>query len=102
MKYAVLPWGEPSIVILTPPIFRRLTYLPNVLTGFFSSTLSKSVMKGKAITSMSSPRRGRTLHDLQLIGMRRPFVGRRDARPGVEHLPGARPLDFLFLRRLGQ
>ena len=37
---------EPSMVILTPPIFRWSWYAPQPLTGLASRILSRSVMNG--------------------------------------------------------
>ena len=46
VKKAVLPCGDPSIVIFTPPIFSRFSYLPQVSFGYLASTFSRSVMNG--------------------------------------------------------
>jgi len=51
-KKAVRPCGEPSSVIFTPPTLKRLSYLPHAASGISASTLSTSVMKGYATTSM--------------------------------------------------
>jgi hypothetical protein len=52
VKNAVLPCGEPSMVILMPPIFSRFSYLPHPLTGLAFRMSWTSVTNGKATTSM--------------------------------------------------
>jgi hypothetical protein len=52
VKNAVLPWGDPSAVIFTPPTLRCLSYLPHPLTGLADTSFPRSVMNRYATTSI--------------------------------------------------
>ena len=106
MKKAVLPCGEPSVVILIPPNFRRFWYCPESVWWILLEDLLR----------LGDERVGHNvdeqqllfcclLEQFQVLGMRRPFLCRGDAGGGVDLLAGLEPiqhLGFIGLRQVGE